>query len=83
MRDINDFIGRKVRHFKGKEYLVEGFAQHTETNDILVIYRALYGKCFIYARPLSMFMSEVDRVKYPLEKYPEYTQKYRMELVED
>lgn len=71
-------IGRKVRHFKNKEYFVKDFCEHTETGEVLVIYSALYGSCRTYARPIKMFMSEVDK-----EKYPNATQKYRMELVEE
>lgn len=67
---------KKVRHFKGQEYLIEDFAKHTETGETLVIYRALYGNCELYARPLDMFASEVDRVK-----YPNATQRFRMELI--
>lgn len=83
-RDIRE--GDLVQHFKREwvsehtaEYLykVLAFAQHTETGEKLVIYQAMYPPFKICARFYGMFMSEVDR-----EKYPEVKQKYRFEKVE-
>ena len=74
-RNINDFIGRTVRHFKGNEYLVLCTALNTESGEIMVIYKALYGENITYARPLKMFMEEV-----PDNKENPTGQKYRFQL---
>ena len=82
-RDIQ--VGDIVQHFirewvspETSEYLykVLAVAYHTENGEKLVIYQALYAPFKICARPYDMFMSEVDR-----EKYPDIRQKYRFEKV--
>lgn len=65
------------RHFKNKLYKIIAIAQHTDSDEQLVVYQDMYGDEGIYARPLDMFMSEVDR-----DKYPDVEQQYRFELIE-
>ena len=48
------------RHFKGNEYEVLGIAKHSETQEELVVYRALYGECGLWVRPLTMFLESVQ-----------------------
>jgi cyclomaltodextrinase / maltogenic alpha-amylase / neopullulanase len=50
----------KYRHYKGNEYEVIGVAKHSETLEDLVVYRALYGNCGLWVRPLKMFTEEVE-----------------------
>jgi len=50
----------KYRHHKGKEYEVIGIARHSETLEELVVYRALYGDFDLWARPIDMFLEEVE-----------------------
>ena len=63
------------KHFKGDLYIVEDIATHSETKEKYVIYRQLYGEGSLYIRPYDMFLSKVDR-----EKYPNVQQEHRFEL---
>ncbi len=63
------------KHFKGDYYLVEDVATHSETKEKYVVYRALYGTNELYIRPMEMFLSKVDKAK-----YPDVKQEYRFEL---
>ena len=80
----NLHVGDIVQHFKREMvdqnstqylYKIVAFAHHSETDEQLVIYEALYPPFKVCARPYDMFMSEVDR-----NKYPDVKQKYRFEI---
>lgn len=79
MRSVK--VNTLYRHFKGGVALVITLAKHSETGEDLVIYSCVGNensnhKDGIYARPLEMFLSEVDH-----EKYPDVKQKYRFEEI--
>lgn len=63
--DLSQYKNKIVQHFKGDYYMIVDVAEHTETGEQLVIYRALYGDCKLYARPATMFVQLVDKEKYP------------------
>jgi hypothetical protein len=52
------------RHFKGNNYYVIGVAQHSETDEALVVYRPLYGDGGLRVRPVAMFVEHVERDGY-------------------
>ena len=58
MRELE--IGAVYKHFKGNLYLVEDVAKHSETGEIYVVYRQMYGDKSLWIRPLDMFLEEVD-----------------------
>ena len=70
--------GKLYRHFKGNIYKVICVAMHTETSEDIVIYQDTKNEYKIYARPIDMFLSEVDK-----EKYPNVEQHYRFEKLND
>ena len=65
------------RHFKGDVYNAYGIAEHSETGEKLVVYQRLNDARW-FVRPVEMFLSKVDK-----EKYPEAKQEYRFEKVKD
>jgi len=48
------------RHYKNRLYEVLDCARHTESEEALVIYRALYGRFELWARPLSLFSGCIE-----------------------
>ena len=56
----NITVGGKYRHYKGNEYLVVDIATHSETEEEMVVYKALYGDGKLWVRPLSMWNEKVE-----------------------
>ena len=71
-------FGGRYQHFKGMEYVVLNIVTHSETGELMVLYCTNYGDRKYYVRPYDMFISKVDK-----EKYPEVEQEYRFEWIKD
>ena len=70
--------GQIYKHFKGNLYKVLAVAVHTESEEKLVVYQSVENPDRVFARPLEMFMSDIDRFRYPLIRV-----KYRFTLVSE
>lgn len=55
----NTLLPGRYRHYKGGEYEVIGVARHSETDELLVVYRPLYNDSGLWVRPLAMFTETV------------------------
>ena len=58
---MNEIKTGRYRHFKGREYEVLFLAKHSETEEEMVVYRALYGDLGVWVRPASMWNEIVER----------------------
>lgn len=60
LADHKDLPAGLYRHYKGNQYRVFGVARHSETEQELVVYQALYGEAGLWVRPLEMFIETVE-----------------------
>lgn len=67
-------IGKRYRHFKGNIYIVTDIGVHSEEEKVMVIYKNFKEPSLTWVRPLEMFLSKVDK-----EKYPDVKQEFRFE----
>ena len=58
-------IGGFYKHFKGNLYQIRCIAYHSENNERMVVYQALYGNYSVYVMPYDIFIEKVDPVQYP------------------
>ena len=70
-------VGKRYRHFKGNYYIVDGLALHSETEEAYVVYHREGHDSELWIRPLNMFLSPVDKAK-----YPDVQQEFRFEMVD-
>jgi hypothetical protein len=65
----NEPVPGRYRHYKGNEYEVLGVARHSETDELLVVYRPLYGEGALWVRPLAMFLETVTVNGEPVPRF--------------
>lgn len=70
-------VGKRYRHFKGGIYIVDAIAVHSETSELRVIYHTEDNPTHVWDRDLNMFLSPVDK-----EKYPDVEQNERFKLID-
>ena len=70
-------VGGTYKHFKGHVYEVIGIAKDSETLEEKVVYKNKDTN-ELWIRDVSMFLSKVDR-----DKYPDVEQKFRFELLKE
>lgn len=73
-----ELVGKRFRHFKGGIYKVIEIGIHSEDAGCMVIYQSENDPSLVWVRPVEMFESEVDRVK-----YPDVEQKMRFKCLDD
>ncbi|AWF80632.1 DUF1653 domain-containing protein [Microbulbifer sp. A4B17] len=49
------------RHYKGNLYEILHTAKHSETEETMIVYRALYGSYGVWVRPQSLFNDSVSK----------------------
>lgn len=76
MSDVEITAGMIVKHFKGQYYQILYIATHSETQEKMVVYKAMAGNQ-VWVRPYDMFISPVDK-----EKYPDIEQEFRFQILE-
>jgi hypothetical protein len=74
--EVCDHRGCIVKHFKGDYYIIIDVAEHSETGEKMVVYKAMYEDCKLYVRPMDIFIERCNN-----EQFIKYGQKYRFECV--
>ena len=62
--NLESLIGREFVHFKGKRYQLLDFAKNSETEELMVVCRTLYGAMEHWVRPAKMFFETIERDGY-------------------